>query len=143
MERTRVGRLALALLFVSALSIGLTATAFPRVFYDDFPFLTQWVELLPPYNEHLVTDVGGLYLGFAILFGWAAWTFERPLVRPLCIAWLVTASLHLLFHAGHLEGFGAADPVAEIASLALLLLPAIVALWACQPEGPSPEGERA
>ncbi len=143
MERTRVGRLALALLFLSALSIGLTATAFPRAFYDDFPFLTQWVELLPPYNEHLVTDVGGLYLGFAILFGWAAWTFERPLVRPLCIAWLVTASLHLLFHAGHLEGFGAADAVAEIASLALLLLPAIVALWVCQPEGPSPEGERA
>jgi hypothetical protein len=142
-ERNRIGRLALALLLVAALPIGLTATAFPHAFYDDFPFLTHWVELLPPFNEHLVTDVGGLYLGFAILFGWAAWTFERALVQPLCIAWLVTAGIHLVFHAGHLEGFGTADAIAEIASLALLLLPAVVALWACAPEGPSPRGERA
>lgn len=143
MERDRIGRLALALLLVATLPIGLTATAFPRVFYDDFPFFTHWVELLPPFNEHLVTDVGGFYLGFSILFGWAAWTFERALVRPLCIAWLVTAGIHLIFHAGHLERFGTADAIAEIASLALLLLPAAVALWACSPEGPSPGGERA
>jgi len=142
-ERDQIGRLALAVLFVSALSIGLTAAALPRVFYDDFPFLTHWVELLPPYNEHLVTDVGGLYLGFAVLFAWAAWTFERPLVRPLCVAWLVAAGIHLIFHASHLEGFGTADAIAEIASLALLLLPALAALWACRPEGPSPGGERA
>lgn len=141
-ERNRIGRPALALLCVAALSIGLTATAFPRTFYDDFPFLTQWVELLPPFNEHLVTDVGGLYLGFAILFGWAAWRFERALVQPLCIAWLVTASIHLAFHADHLEGFGTADAIAEITSLALLLVPAAVALWACRPEGPSPRAER-
>ena len=143
MERTQIGRLALAVLCVAALSIGLTAAAFPHAFYDDFPFLTRWVELLPPFNEHLVTDVGGLYLGFAILFGWAAWSFERALVRPLCIAWLLTASLHLIFHAGHLEGFGTADAIAEITSLALLLLPAGVALWACRPQGPAPGGEQA
>jgi hypothetical protein len=135
--------LALAVLFVAALSIGLTAAAFPRAFYDDFPFFTHWVELLPPFNEHLVTDVGGLYLGFAILFGWAAWAFERALVRPLCIAWILTAGLHLIFHAGHLKGFGTADAAAEVASLALLLLPALVALWACRPQGPAPGGERA
>jgi hypothetical protein len=128
---------------VAALSIGLTAAAFARAFYDDFPFFTHWVELLPPFNEHLVTDVGGLYLGFAILFGWAAWTFERALVRPLCVAWLVMAGIHLIFHASHLEGFGTADAIAEIASLALLLAPAAVALWACSPEGPSPGDERA
>ncbi|MFL5873155.1 MAG: hypothetical protein ACJ75T_06750 [Solirubrobacterales bacterium] len=143
MDRTRIGRLALAFLLVAALSIGLTAAAFPHAFYDDFPFLTHWVELLPPFNEHLVTDVGGLYLGFAILFGWAAWTFEPALVRPLCIAWLVTASLHLLFHADHLESFGTADAIAEIASLALLLLPSAIALWACRSDEPSPRGERA
>jgi len=40
-ERIRIGRLALAVLFVSALSIGLTAAATPHVFYDDFPFLTH------------------------------------------------------------------------------------------------------
>lgn len=143
MERSQVGRAALALLCAAALSIGVPATAFPRDFYEDFPFLTHWVELLPPFNEHLVTDVGGLYLGFGLLFGWAAWTFERALVRPLCIAWLVTAGVHLFFHAGHLEGFGTADAIAEIASLALLLVPAAVALWAGSPKGPSSRGERA
>ncbi len=125
-----VARSALILLFASALLIGLTATAFPRNFYEDFPFLAHWVDLLPPYNEHLVTDVGGLYLGFAVLFGWAAWTLERTLVRAVCVAWLLTASLHLLFHASHLDGFTTADAVAELASLALLVGAPVVALWA-------------
>jgi hypothetical protein len=129
MRSPNSARAALALLCVSALLIGVTAALLPRTFYDDFPFLTRWVELLPPYNEHLVTDVGGLYLGFAVLFGWAAWTLERTLVRAVCIAWLLTATLHLFFHAGHLENFGTADAVAELASLALLLVPPPLAIW--------------
>jgi hypothetical protein len=129
MKSTGSARVALGILFVSALLIGLTAAVMPRTFYDDFPFLASWVELLPPYNEHLVTDVGGLYLGFAVLLAWAAWTLERTLVQAVCVAWLLTATLHLLFHAGHLEEFGTADAVAEIASLALLLLPPAVAIW--------------
>jgi hypothetical protein len=129
MRSPNSARAALALLCVSALVIGATAAFLPRTFYEDFPFLTRWVELLPPYNEHLVTDVGGLYLGFALLFGWAAWTLERTLVRAACIAWLLTATLHLFFHAGHLENFGTADAVAELASLALLLVPPPLAIW--------------
>ncbi|HXQ89626.1 MAG TPA: hypothetical protein VN733_08310 [Solirubrobacterales bacterium] len=133
MRSPQVARFALALLFLSALLIGLTATAFPRTFYEDFPFLTHWVDLLPPYNEHLVTDVGGLYLGFAVLFAWAAWRLDPTLVRAVSVAWLLTATLHLVFHASHLEGFGSADAVAEIASLALLLVPPPLAIWASRP----------
>jgi hypothetical protein len=120
---------ALGFLFVAALVIGLTAAVLPRTFYDDFPFLAHWVELLPPYNEHLVTDVGGLYLGFAVLFAWAAWTLDRTLVRAVCVAWLLTATLHLIFHSGHLTGFGTADAIAEIVTLAALLVPPPVAIW--------------
>ena len=139
MRNAQLARLALILLFVSALSIGLTATAFPRTFYDDFPFLAHWVDLLPPYNEHLVTDVGGLYLGFAVLFGWAAWSLDPTLIRAVSIAWLLTATLHLVFHANHLERFGTADAVAEIGSLALLLAPPPLAIWASRrPEAPQP-----
>ena len=116
-------------LCLSAAVIGLTAAVLPRTFYDDFPFVAGWVELLPPYNEHLVTDVGGLYLGFAVMFAWAAWTLERTLVQAVCVAWLLTAALHLFFHAGHLEGFSTADAIAEIASLALLLAPPPIAIW--------------
>ena len=132
-------RIALILLFASALLVGLTATVFPRTFYENFPFVAHWVDLLPPYNEHLVTDVGGLYLGFAVLFGWAAWTLERTLVRAVCVAWLLTAGLHLLFHARHLEGFSTADAVAELASLALLVGAPLVVLWA---SFQSPESSR-
>ncbi|HEY6145448.1 MAG TPA: hypothetical protein VIV13_04185 [Solirubrobacterales bacterium] len=130
MDRSQMIRASLALLFATALLIGLTALALPRTFYEDFPFLTHWVNLLPPYNEHLVTDVGGLYLGFAVLFAWAAVTLERTLSRAVCAAWLLVAGLHLIFHASHLDGFGTADAVGEIAALALLLIPPALVLWA-------------
>jgi hypothetical protein len=133
LERMRsplAARASLVILFLSAASIGLTATLAPHTFYDDFPFLSHWVDLLPPYNEHLVTDVGGLYLGFAVLFAWAAWALQPTLVRAVCSAWLLSAAIHLTFHATHLEGFDTADAVAEIASLAFLLVPPPVAIWA-------------
>jgi hypothetical protein len=131
-------RAALGFLFVSALVIGFTAAVLPRTFYDDFPFLAHWVDLLPPYNEHLVTDVGGLYLGFAVLFGWAAWTLERTLVRAVCVAWLLAATLHLLFHAAHLAGFSTADAITELFTLALLLVPPPIAIWAVGATGGDP-----
>jgi hypothetical protein len=142
MRSRGAARLALWVLFGSALTIGLTASAAPRTFYDDFPFVTAWVSLLPPYNEHLVTDVGGLYLGFAALFAWAAWTLERTLVQAVCVAWLLTATLHLIFHVGHLEGFGTADAIAEIASLASLLVPPGIAIWGAAAAGPPPPPAR-
>lgn len=123
-------RAALVILLISVAAVGLPATLAPEAFYDDFPFLRHWVDLLPPYNEHLVTDVGGLYLGFAVLFAWAAWTLQPTLVRAACSAWLLTAAGHLFFHAGHLENFGAGDAIAELASLAFLLAPPVVAIWA-------------
>jgi hypothetical protein len=125
-----LARAALLILVVSTLSVGLPATFAPEVFYEDFPFIRHWVDLLPPYNEHLVTDVGGLYLGFAVLFGWAAWSLQPTLVRAACSAWLLTAALHLFFHATHLENFSSGDAVAELASLAFLLAPPVLAIWA-------------
>lgn len=134
-ERGRVrspgtARAALLLLLVAAASIGVVATLAPHAFYDDFPFLRHWVDLLPPYNEHLVTDVGGLYLGFAVLFASAAWTLQPTLVRAVCSAWLLTAAIHLVFHATHLNGFSSGDAIAELASLAFLLIPPPLAIWA-------------
>jgi hypothetical protein len=128
--RLAVARAMLVLLCAYCLVLGALAAFAPHTFYDDFPFFARWVELLPPYNEHLVTDVGGLYLGFALLFGWAAWALERTLVRAACSAFLLSAVFHLIFHVGHLEGFGTVDAIAEVASLASLLAPPLVAIWA-------------
>lgn len=130
MRSPRVAKVALWLLFVAALTTGLPAAFTPHAFYSDFPFETHWVEMLPPYNEHLTTDVGGLYLGFAVVFAWAARTLQPTLVRAVCCGWLLMATLHFAFHAFHLENFGTADAIAELVSLGLLLPPAIVAIWA-------------
>lgn len=123
-------RVSLLVICAYALFLGALAAFAPRTFYDDFPFVAHWVELLPPYNEHLVTDVGGLFLGYAVLFAWAAWKLERTLVLAACVSFLVVAILHLAYHADHLEGFGAADAVAELVALASIVVPPLVAIWA-------------
>ncbi|UJA19308.1 hypothetical protein HJD18_03215 [Thermoleophilia bacterium SCSIO 60948] len=126
MRAPGTARLALGFLCAQALLVGLTASFAPRVFYEDFPFVSSWVVLLPPFNEHLVTDVGGLYLAFAVLFAWATVRPSAALIQPLCAAWAVAAVLHLVFHVRNLESFGALDAAAEVVSLALVLaLPAI------------------
>lgn len=130
MRSPKAAGAALAFLFFTAALIGLVAAFAPHTFYDDFPFLRHWVELLPPYNEHLVTDVGGLYLGFAVLFAWAWRTLQPTLVRAVCCAWLLTATLHLIFHITHLEGFDTGDAIGQVTSLALLLVPPPIAIWA-------------
>lgn len=128
MRSPRVARAALVLLAISAFTIGVPAAVAPLTFYSHFPFFAHWVNLLPPYNEHLVTDVGGLYLGFAVLFAWAARTLQPALVRAASVAWLVPAVLHLAFHATHLHGFGTADATAELASLTYLVMLPLLAL---------------
>jgi hypothetical protein len=133
MRSPGLARGALLALCGYCLFLGFTAVAVPHTFFTDFPFLAHWVERLPPYNEHLVTDVGGAYLGFAVILGLAAWRPERNLVVAACAGFLTVAVPHLLFHVTHLSGFGAVDGAAEIAALASLLIPPCIALWAIRP----------
>jgi hypothetical protein len=119
-------RVTLGCLALSALAPGLQATVAPESFYAGFPGGRGWVQLLPPYNEHLIRDVGGFYLAFALLFAWAAVTPARALVVPLCVAWSLSAVLHAIYHVLHLDGFGAGDAVAQTVGLvAVLALPAL------------------
>ncbi|HEX5146728.1 MAG TPA: hypothetical protein VFV85_06870 [Conexibacter sp.] len=131
-----VARAALWLTAASAAGVGLMAAFAPRTFYDDFPYVGHWVDRLPPYNEHLVTDVGGLYLGFALVLAWAAWTLQPQLVQAACAGWILFSVLHLVFHARHLGGFGAADAVAELVSLTVVIALPLLALYAVRPQTP-------
>jgi hypothetical protein len=133
MRSPTIARAALWLTAASAAGVGLMATFAPRTFYDDFPYVGHWVDRLPPYNEHLVTDVGALYLGFALVLAWAAVTLARQLVQAACAGWILFSVLHLVFHARHLDGFGASDAVAELVSLAAVIALPLVALWAVRP----------
>jgi hypothetical protein len=129
----RALRATLAMLAGYAAVLGALATIVPRTFYDDFPFFASWVDKLPPYNAHLMTDTGSFYLAFALLFAWAAARPTRELVVPLCVAWALAAAIHLLFHATHLGGFGAVDATAELVGLASLVVLPFAALAALRP----------
>lgn len=137
MKQPQVARAALLVLCAYCLFIGFVAVAAPHTFYDDFPFLAHWVDKLPPYNAHLITDVGGLYIGFAVVVGLAAWRLERGLVIAACAGFLTVSVPHLLFHATHLGGFGTVDAIGEMAALGSLLVPPLLALWA---SGPARDG---
>jgi hypothetical protein len=134
-----VARAALWIAAASAAGVGVVAAFAPRTFYDDFPYVGHWVDRLPPYNEHLVTDVGALYLGFALVLAWAAATLQRQLVLAACWGWILFSVLHVVFHARHLDAFGTSDAVAELTSLAAVTALPLVALWAVRrltPTGP-------
>jgi hypothetical protein len=120
---------ALALLALSAAFVGFWALLAPSSFYASFPGLGfTWVSEAGPYDEHLVRDVGALYLALLVISLLAA---LRPgVVRPWVagLAWLVFGVPHLVFHAAHA---GPGDTV-ELAALAVSVLLAAVA---CLPAG--------
>lgn len=118
-------RICLALLGLSALALAIPASFAPEDFYTDYPFFTALVSLLPPYNEHLVTDIGGMYLGFGIMFIWAVFKPSRQLILPLCVAWIIAQSLHFAFHVGHLTGFTTTEAAIQQIGLGLYILVAI------------------
>jgi hypothetical protein len=130
-------RVALAAVALSNLLTGAQAVADPRGFYDGFPLGREWVAALPAYNPHLTTDVGAFFLAFAVLFAWAAARPQRALVAPLAVAWAVFGVIHLAYHARHLEGFGAGDAIAQVAGLAAVLAPCLLAALAFRPSAAS------
>ena len=122
----RDGRLPVLLLGLAFLPTALQATVAPRSFFDDFPLGRGWVSMDGAvYDEHLVRDVGGLFLAMVIL-SFMAW-FRPSLCFPLGIAWLVQGVLHLVFHIRHLHGFETVDTVGLVGSL--LAVP-VLATWA-------------
>jgi len=129
MSASTLIKFSLAILAFAALSVGLPAAFASGTFFDHYPFFTSWVGLLPPYNEHLVTDVGGLYIGFGVMFIWSLIKPSRQLILPLCVGWFVTQLLHLIFHAGHLEPFGTADAIAQTIGLAFITLLPLIPIW--------------
>jgi hypothetical protein len=120
-------RAGLLFLLFSALLVGVWALLAPRSFFNDFPGLGMvWVKPFGKYNEHLIRDVGGLNLGFAVLFGWAASSLDRRVIQTSSLAWLAYAIPHFTFHVFHLEKLSTQEAVLQTASLALLVLVPIV-----------------
>jgi hypothetical protein len=119
-------RPALLVLMLTQVVVGTWQLLLPRSFYNLY-----WVELLPPYNEHLMRDVGGLNLGLAVVLGASALIMERRLVATALLAYLTFAVYHLVFHVTHLENFPQADAVAQTSVLTLgVVFPLVLLLVA-------------
>lgn len=116
-------RAGLIFLAVAQGATGLVQLFAPKFFYDDFPTsATPWVSLLPPYNEHLMRDVGALTLAYVLVLAAAAIWPEPKLVRVALVANLVFAVPHFLFHATHLDHYPTGSAVAQTIALALAVL---------------------
>lgn len=128
-------RWAVLILAVSAAVVGVWAAAFPLSFHTDFPAPGRhWVSTLGPYNEHLVRDVGALYLALLVL---SVWAWRRPTPEAMRVtggAWLIFNSIHFLWHMLHLGMFPAVDRVGNAVALGGVLALSIVLLL---PERPA------
>lgn len=106
---------------------GLYALIAPRSFYEDFPFGRGWVAALPEYSEHLVRDVGGLFLATAVVLLAAAVYLERRLVAIALISFLAFSLPHSIFHAFNLEPYSTADLLGNAIGLgAMVVVPGLL-----------------
>jgi hypothetical protein len=121
-----------ALVFGTLLQIwtGVWPLLWPRHFYATFPLPGHpWQAWQPSYNEHLIRDFGALNLVLALLFGVAAYTMDRLMIRVALVAYLIFGVPHLIFHLNHLAGLPAADAVAQVVSLTVGVAGPLVLLW--------------
>lgn len=129
MDARRIAAGGLGLIAAFMAPVGVLAAFFPRSFFDDFPLGRGWIAADGGvYDEHLVRDVGGLFLALIVVTVWAIW--RRPAARPVAAAWLLEGVLHVTYHAGHLDAYDTIDKVGLIGSLLVIPCLAVVVLWA-------------
>ena len=109
----------LALLAAPQLSIGLWAMVAPQNWFESFPGLgPALVAGEPPFNRHLVTDVGAGFFAVGIAVALAAyWGTSRAVKLSLAVMVAFTAP-HVAYHVSHpAPGLSS---VADLANVALL-----------------------
>lgn len=113
-------RAGLAFLAVAEAVAGIWALLLPHMFYDDFPLAGHdWVGMMPPYNLHLITDVGELNLALAFILATAMVTLHRLLVCTALAGYLFYTVPHLVFHTRHLGSMPPSDAAAEMIVLSI------------------------
>jgi uncharacterized membrane protein len=135
-NRRRTERIALGAIAIMMLPAGLQAAFAPKSFFDDFPLGRGWIAHDGDvFNEHLVRDVGALFLALIIVTAWTVW--RGGATRPVAVAWLLQGVLHFTYHVGHLDGYETVDKVGLVGSLVAVPALALVALWAGWSASPS------
>lgn len=122
-------RAGLIVLAAANLVPGVWAYLFARSFYDDVPT----VSADPPFNQHLMSDVGAFFLALGVVLVAAAIVMEHRLIRAALASFLTFAVLHLVFHATHLSGMSRAGATGLVIALAVEAALAAVLLAATWP----------
>jgi hypothetical protein len=116
--RRWVVRAGVTLLAAVNLGWGLWAVVTPESFFLTFPgFGHHWTAAYPPYNEHLVSDLGAIFLTLAVLLGIAAVLDERKVTLTVLAGVTVFNGLHVVFHLGHHGMLTGVDLVASLVVL--------------------------
>ncbi len=109
--------------------VGVWASFWPVSFYDTFPGLGRiWISVDGPFNEHLIRDVGGLYLGLAAASAAAAFSPTPDAGRVIGVAWTVFGLPHLIYHARHFAEMAPVDAVGNAITLGGSLILGVVLL---------------
>jgi alkylhydroperoxidase family enzyme len=115
---------------------GIWATLAPRSFYDDFPLgVGGWVSALPAYNEHLMRDVGGLFLATGFVLLAAAARLERRLLAVALVSYLLFSIPHAIFHFFNLEPYGTGDVIGNVVALTATVVLPLWLLWVTRRDG--------
>ena len=117
---------------------GLYALFAPVSFYEDFPLGRGWVEALPAYSEHLVRDVGGLFLATGVILLAAAWTLQRRLVIVAAASFLLFSIPHAIYHFLNLGPYSTGDAIANVLGLAATVVLPIWVLFELRRQGRAP-----
>jgi hypothetical protein len=98
-------RVLLAVTIALGLYVGLWAEISPDAFFASFPgFGLHWIDVDGAFDEHLIRDVGSMYLALTAisLVGLVARTATPG--RLAGLGWAVFGVLHVGYHALHPEG---------------------------------------
>ena len=113
-----IRRIILAVTAALGIFVGAWAAFWPTSFYDAFPGLGRmWIAIDGPFNEHLIRDVGALYLALAGASVAAIFSTRADAGRVVGVAWTVFGIPHLAYHLAHLEALAPIDVVGNIVSL--------------------------
>jgi hypothetical protein len=95
------------------------ALGWPAQFYADFPGAGhRWTAAYPPFNPHLVADLGATQLAMAVLLAIAARWDDTPIQATAVAGVCAFGVVHLLFHVEHSGTMAGSDRIASLVSLA-------------------------
>jgi hypothetical protein len=112
------------------LAWGIGAIAAPRWFFETFPgFGQRWTAAYPPFNEHLLVDVGAAFAALGVLLLLAAVLADRRVVAVALAGVLVFSGVHLAYHVLQPGGLGGGSWATSLVALVAGVIAPLGLLW--------------